>query len=373
MKRVIRKREERTGIKMRILFLSAANSAHTVRWVNSLADRGHEVILVSQKDHRVEMDWISTKVKTIYLPVKGKKGYYFNAGFLKVIYMLEHVDVVNAHYASGYGTLARIARLPDVLLSVWGSDVYEFPYESRTKEKILKKNLNYAALIASTSYCMARQTEKIIGKRDMVITPFGVDTERFRKYAEKKNGSFTIGSVKTLSPKYGIDMIIKAFYLFSDQLDDTEHVQLVIFGEGSQRNELVHLCKTLGIMEKVHFEGYIPNTQVPDALNEMDIICFGSKQESFGVAAVEAMSCSIPVIATKVAGYKEVVEEGKTGYLVSYGDTETMAAYMLKLYRDKQLRDEIGRNGRNRVEKLYDWNQCVDTMINSYIKMKSKF
>lgn len=354
---------------MRILFLSAANSAHTVRWVNSLAERGHEVILISQKDHRAEMDWISTKVKTIYLPVKGKKGYYLNAGFLKAIYMLEHIDVVNAHYASGYGTLARIARLPNILLSVWGSDVYEFPYESKTKERILKKNLNYAALIASTSYCMAKQTEKIIGNREMVITPFGVDIEKFRKFPEKKNRSFIIGSVKTLTTKYGIDMIIKAFYLFLEQLDDIEHIHLVIFGEGSQKNELMDLCKTLGIMEKVHFEGYIPNTQVPDALNKMDIVCFGSKQESFGVAAVEAMSCSIPVIATKAAGYKEVVEDGKSGYLVSYGDTETMAAYMLKLYHDKELRDEIGYNGRKRVEKFYDWNQCVEIMIDSYMKI----
>lgn len=127
---------------MKILFLSAANSVHTVRWVNALAERGQEVILVSKIDHHEEREnSISSNVKVVYLPVKGMRGYYLNAVVLKRLYKKERFDVINVHYASGYGTLARIARLPHILLSVWGSDVYDFPYESRIKEYILKKNL----------------------------------------------------------------------------------------------------------------------------------------------------------------------------------------------------------------------------------------
>lgn len=356
---------------MRILFLSAANSIHTVRWVNALSERGHEVVLVSLKEHKVEMDWISSKVKIIYLPVKGKKGYYLNAIFLKTLYLTERVDVVNAHYASGYGTLARMARLPDVLLSVWGSDVYDFPYESRLKEIILKKNLKYAARIASTSRCMAEQTRKFIRDQEIIVTPFGVDIEQFGMFPERNEEYFIVGTVKTLAYKYGIDMIIRAFRLFLEQLDQTEHIHMVIFGEGEQKSELIELCKLLGISEKVHFKGYISNEKVPEAFGRMDIVCFGSRleSESFGVAAVEAMACGRPVIATKVAGFKEVMEEGKTGYLVPIEDYETMAVYMLKLYRDQELRNELGVNGRKRVERLYDWNQCVDTMINLYMSM----
>lgn len=360
---------------MRILFLSAANSIHTVRWVNALSERGHEVVLVSLKDHRTGMDWISTKVKIIYLPVKGKKGYYLNAVFLKAIYLQEHVDVVNAHYASGYGTLVRIARLPDVLLSVWGSDVYDFPYESKTKEKILKKNLKYARQIASTSRCMAEQTKKIVKGKEIIVTPFGVDIEQFSMPPVRNKDSFIVGTVKTLSYKYGIDMLIRAFRLFLDQLDQTGHIQMVIFGEGEQKEELIGLCKLLGISEKVHFEGSISNKKVPEAFRGMDIVCFGSRleSESFGVAAVEAMACGCPVIATKVAGFKEVMEEGKTGYLVPAEDYETMAVYMLKLYRDQNLRNELGANGRKRVERFYDWDRCVDTMLKSYMDLvKSK-
>ncbi|WP_285824230.1 glycosyltransferase [Schaedlerella arabinosiphila] len=359
---------------MRILFLSAANSIHTVRWVNALSERGHEVVLVSLKNHIAKINTISANVRQVYLPVKGKKGYYLNAIFLKVLYIREQIDVVNAHYASGYGTLARLARLPNVLLSVWGSDVYDFPRESKMKEKILKKNLKYAVQIASTSYCMAEQTRKIVRDKKIVVTPFGVDIEQFRIHPKRNKDYFIVGTVKTLSYKYGIDMIIKAFRLFLDQLDKTDHIHMVIYGEGEQKDELIELCKLLGISDKVHFKGYIANMNVPEAFRTMDIVCFGSRMESesFGVAAVEAMACGCPVIATKVAGFKEVMEEGRTGYLVSAEDYEMMAVYMLKLYRDKELRDEIGLNGRKRVERFYDWNQCVDMMIDLYMSMKRK-
>lgn len=356
---------------MRILFLSAANSIHTVRWVNAISERGHEVVLVSLKDHTSTTDFISPKVKVVYLPVRGKKGYYLNAFFLKMLYYSEHIDVVNVHFASGYGTLGRIARLPDVLLSVWGSDVYDFPYKSKRNEKIVKKNLKYASLIASTSRCMAEQTKKIGGKREVIVTPFGVDIEQFKRLYIKSKDTFIVGTVKTLSYKYGIDTLIRAFHLFLEQLDDTSHIHMVIYGEGKQKDELTELCKTLGISNKVHFKGYISNTKVPEAFNEMDIACFGSRweSESFGVAAVEAMACGLPVVATKVAGFREVMENGETGYLVEIDDTETMAVYMLKLYRDKELRDRLGQNGRKRVERLYDWNQCVDIMIKVYKNM----
>lgn len=357
--------------KLRILFLSAANSVHTVRWVNALAERRYQVVLISQKDHMDKKHLISPKVKILYLPIKGKKGYYFNAIFLNKIYKKIHFDVVNVHYASGYGTLARMAKLPNVLLSIWGSDVYDFPYESKIKEKILKKNLAYASLLASTSYCMSRQVRKIIGEKEIIITPFGVDIEKFKKSDKKDKELFVVGTVKTLLPKYGIDLIITSFYLFIKKLENKIPVQLVIYGEGSQKEELVSLCKSLGILNRVSFKGYIPNQEVPKVLNEMDIVCFGSRldSESFGVAAVEAMACELPIVATKVDGFQEVIEDGVTGYLVTVDDAEEMAESILRLYHDEKLRSEMGHKGRQRVEALYDWEKCVSIMIEIYKSM----
>ena len=122
---------------MKVLFISAADSIHTVRWVNSLAERKQDVILVSLPNHRMETNKIREDVKVFYLPVSGTKGYYLNAIALKKIYHRYHPDVVNVHYASGYCTLVRIARIPNVLLSVWGSDVYNFHFQFALVWKII--------------------------------------------------------------------------------------------------------------------------------------------------------------------------------------------------------------------------------------------
>lgn len=352
---------------MKVLFLSAACSIHTIRWVNAISTCGHEVVLVSQKDHRAVKGLISDKVRIVYLPVTGMKGYYLNALALRKVWKAEKFDVINVHYASGYGTLARIARLPHILLSVWGSDVYDFPYESRLKMQIIQKNLRYAKRIASTSHVMEKQVKRLIGTCEIAVTPFGVDTELFKKSPRNPNEIFTVGIVKTLSSKYGIDMVIKAFAIFLKQLPGAnQNVRLIIYGKGEDKTALKNLCIREQVEDKVVFQGYIPNQEVPKALNEMDVCCFGSRLESFGVAAVEAMSCEVPVIVTDVDGFQEVVEHGKTGYIVPRDCPEAMAEYLLKLYQSEDLRRSMGENGRKRVMELYDWERNVETMLKLY-------
>lgn len=355
---------------MKVLFLSAANSIHTVRWVNALSERGHKITLVSQKNHQADADSIHSDVDIRYLPVSGTKGYYLNARALNRIYKQGNFDVINVHYASGYGTLARVARLPRILLSVWGSDVYDFPYESSVKEKILRKNLKYAAMLASTSKAMAKQTQKFLNEnKEIKITPFGVDIKKFSPDKRKKeNDKFVFGIIKTLSPKYGIDTVIKAFAQFYNEISDQEKgkVCLQIYGKGELLEELKKLTRTLKIEEHVIFKGYIPNDKVPRALNDMDVFLLGSRFESFGVAAVEAMACGIPIVATDADGFKEVIKGQETGFIVPKNAPEKMAPYLKILYDDDELRKRMGAAGRKRVETLYNWDKNVETMIEAY-------
>nr|WP_296480597.1 glycosyltransferase [uncultured Acetatifactor sp.] len=364
---------------MRILFLSAANSIHTIRWVNALVERGHEVMLVSKADHKVKGQLIDRQVKITYLPVNGMKGYYLNALFLRKLYRDGCFNVVNAHYASGYGTLARIAGLPNVLLSVWGSDVYDFPYENCLKKRILEKNLDYAGGIASTSRGMAEQTKKFLKRKKSIwITPFGVDLHKFTPVygGTEERKEFVFGTVKTLAPKYGIGTVIRAFGIFLQGLSEIErqNVRLEIYGDGELRQELMALAEELQLSDKVFFGGWIPNDQVPKVLQGMDVFVIGSEKESesFGVAAVEAMACVLPVVATSVTGFREVVEDGKTGFLVAVGDTEGMARKMLELYGDKSLRETMGKRGRKRMEALYGWDECVEIMEGVYEEMSGE-
>lgn len=362
---------------MKIMFLANAKSIHTVRWVNALAERGCEVHLVFNENHSPSNEnKINESVKLYKLNFSGTKGYYLNTFQLYNIYKKIQPNVVNAHYASGYGTLARFARLKPLILSVWGSDVYDFPYQGRYKMQLVKRNLLYANKITSTSYCMAEQVMRLIGKgflESIEVTPFGVDLVKFSpKNTYRENENIYIGNIKTLTPQYGINDLIMAIKVLINKLEDenlkdiADRIRLHIYGEGYQKQELINVTKQNNLENVVEFKGRIPNDEVPCALEQLDIFCCTSIEESFGVAVVEAMAMQLPIVATDADGFKEIVDNGETGIIVPKCRPDEIAEAMKILLLNKELRSIMGRNGRKKVELYYDWSTNVDTMIKIY-------
>jgi glycosyltransferase involved in cell wall biosynthesis len=369
---------------MKVLFISDAKSIHTVRWVNALAGRGHEVHLVSCCNHAPsETATIVKDVSIHLLRFPSPYGYFLNEYALRKLYKVIKPDIVNVHYASGYGTLARNAKIAPYILSVWGSDVYDFPYESRFKMFTIKKNLCAAQVLASTSHVMAEQTRRLLGNSDIeiAVTPFGVDTELFAPKIEeesnaeiKQNKRIKVGTVKTLEPKYGIDDSLRAFKRALDEWrrtgkgDFADRLHYEIYGTGSQKNHLMQLTKELDIDDKVYFGGYIQNTKLPDIIRTFDFfICTSnSDSESFGVAAVEAMSCGIPCITSDADGFREVMKNNKTGYVVERGNIEAISQAILTLVCEDETRKSFGKNARLHVLENYDWNASVKIMESLY-------
>ena len=268
---------------MRIMLLSSANSSHTVKWANILSRRGHEILLVSLPNHPAKEGALLPEVQVNYLEHADTLGYFRNTKQLKEIADRYKPDVINVHYASGYGTLSMLAKLHPVLLSVWGSDVYSFPYRSPLHSILLEKNISAADAVASTSAVMAKQTAGFIkGKKRIFLTPFGVDTTVFSPRPHKKINCFIVGAVKRLEPECGIERLLKAFKLFRDIVHDEDparDVRLVIYGHGSDHITLLGLAKMLGISTDTLFYGEIENSRVPLALSQMDIVCLPSLRE----------------------------------------------------------------------------------------------
>jgi len=360
---------------MKIFLLANAASIHTVRWVNTLVEREHEVHLVFNFDHNPKDNQISSKVIQHRLKYSGTKAYFINAFGLKQLLKKIKPDIVNAHYASGYGTLARLAKVSPLILSVWGSDVYDFPYQSKLKMNIIKKNLLYATKIAATSYCMANQVNRLLDpiKVDIGVTPFGVDTEIFsprEKYKSKEK--IYIGIIKALEPNYRITDLIKAVNIVKGNLeknglaDISNSIGVSIYGDGIQKDEIVSLIDQLKLNDTVELKGTIPNSEIPMALEKMNIFCVASDSESFGVAAVEAMAMELPVVATDADGFKEVVEDGVTGIIVERKNEQALANALTKLVLDPVLCELMGKAGRKRVLKMYDWKDNVGVMEGLY-------
>ena len=351
---------------MKIAYLAARNSIHTVRWVNELAARSHEVHLISMHHGG---DMLHPKVNVYYLPIGSPLGYFLNVSSLRYLLGKIQPDLLHAHYASGYGTLGRLCAFHPFILSVWGSDVYIFPFQTLVNKWLVKKNLLSADWVCSTSKAMAEQTRWLCPSiKRLSITPFGIDTEVFSpREALSDPNIITVGTIKNLAPQYGIDILIRAFSLVQDRLRKydpvtAEKLRLLIVGDGPQRLELEVLTRKHGINNITTFVGKVPHFEVPKYLNRIDIFVAVSRSESFGVSVLEASACGLPVVVSNAGGLPEVVNHEITGYVVEKENVEDTAAAIMRLVGNPLLRKQMGDAGWQHVTTHYKWADSVSIM-----------
>lgn len=362
---------------MKICYLSDANSIHTRKWCDFFKKKGYDIYVISL--NKGEIDGVKVFNLNYDLDeVKGnsslKKLKYINS-FSRVKEIIKEIkpDILHAHYATSYGLLGALCKFHPYILSVWGSDVFDFPNEGKIKKQMLKYNLSKADKILSTSKVMAIETNKYIDK-DIEVTPFGVDLNRFvpfnNKYEDKDE--IVIGSIKTLEAKYGMEYLLRGFAEVQHKYLDKK-LKLEIAGKGSQKEFLETLAKELGVEEKVKFLGFLNGDEVIEAFNRFDIAVFPSTldSESFGVAAVEAQACGTPVIVSNVGGLPEATKPDTSSLLVRKKNSGDIAEALEKLILDKDLRITMGKNGRKFVEdnfNIEDNFNKVDEIYLSYIK-----
>lgn len=356
---------------MRILLISPASSIHTIRWTNALINHVDELCLASIHEPLEKLD---TRIKFIKLKYPAPLGYFLNYKKLRNIIKEFKPDLINTHYLSGYGTLSALAiskiKTP-YLLSMWGSDIYDFPEKSIFHKRLIKWVCKKASKLASTSIAMKTEFNSKYPDINLpiVITPFGVDTDLFSPIENRREeDAFEIGIAKVLKEKYGIEYLIKAFNIFQKE-KKYSNSRLHIIGDGELEKELKALAFN---NPKIKFHGRIQNSNLPEYLNKWDVYVIPSIIESFGVSAVEASSCALPVIVSNVGGLPEVIVDKVTGIVVEKCDPYAIAEGLKVLYNDKQLRLSMGQQGRKRVLEHYSWNDNVLTMLEVYNEMISK-
>ena len=352
----------------KIILLSNASSVHTIRWANSLSNT-FELILISQHEPISEL---KPNIKFYKLRHTGNLGYFANIRFFRAIVAMEKPALIHAHYASGYGTLAAFSGHP-FILSVWGSDVYDFPEKNIFNKFLLKYNLSKAQHIFSTSHCMLKRTS-VFTKKAIAVLPFGVDTKKITPTPTQKsiNGkkNITIGTIKVLSPKYGIEYLIEGFHRAKLQHKQL-NLKLNIIGDGPSRHDLERKVSNLGLDDSVSFKGWIDNNDICDELNKIDIFVVPSilDSESFGVAAVEACAAGVPTIVSDVGGLPEVVINNTTGYVVPKADAQAIAERIEFLIANPGEYSAISSRAREHVLSKYNWADNVEEMVKHYFRI----
>ena len=344
---------------MKICFLAPANSAHTKKWCRYFVSQGHSVDVVSFVDDQipdVSVHFIDTGAAA-----GGSDGeklkYLLKASAVRKIVKSIRPDIVNAHYATSYGTVAALAGLKNYILSIWGSDIYEFPRKSLLHRALLKFSLAKAKYLFSTSRAMAEEAAKYT-KKPFEITPFGVDMDLFSPgKRNSEHSDFVIGTVKSLAPAYGIDVLLKAAALVKE-----EHPQIPlkvrIAGNGPCQEEFHALASQLGIEDITQWLGFIPQEQAAAEWANMDVAVICSNSESFGVSAVEAQSCGCPVVISDIPGLMEATIPEQSSIVIPRGNARAVANALVALYNDQSLRKQMGIAGRAYVAQNYELMGC---------------
>lgn len=204
------------------------------------------------------------------------------------------------------------------------------------------------------------------------VIPCGVDLERFRprpKAAARAELGLTtrraLVFVGRPDPIKGIDILLRAVA----RLDEREEITTLIVGGTSARDklmsELKRLARELGIAQQVRFVGAVPQERLPLYYSAADLCVVPSYYESFGFAAVEALACGTPVVASRVGGLPTTVRDGETGYLVPWRCPEPFAERLELLLENDALREQFAQAARPSVER-FSWPAVAAEMLDLY-------
>jgi glycosyltransferase involved in cell wall biosynthesis len=358
-----------------ILLLADINSSHTRKWAEELVANGYRIGIFSIS--KPLLNWYSPYgIEVLRTSESFDTGHSFFSK-LKYVSLLSELktackkfdpDLMHAHYATSYGLLAALSGFKPYLISVWGSDVFDFPKRSFLHKQILKYNLKRSDCVISSSKIMAEEVRKYFSGQIEVI-PFGIDLSVFKRNSHH-NEKLTIGIIKSMEDYYGIDDLIRAFKIVIESRADSP-LKLLLIGGGTQIEKYKKLVSDLGLISHVEFRGKIAQELVPAAHNEIDIFVNPSVHESFGVSVLEASATENPVIVTNVGGLNEVVVNNSTGFIVQQGNVNELVKAISYFVDNKEQIDIFGKKGRLFVSDNYDLKKVstkITDLYSSFLK-----
>ncbi|MDO8601159.1 MAG: glycosyltransferase family 4 protein [bacterium] len=228
-------------------------------------------------------------------------------------------------------------------------------------KKIVYRN---AKVCIAASSAIKKYFEEI-GCSNIEVIPNGVDLKRFNNLKRRPGDGFIVMTVARLEKVKGIDYLIRAFA--RPGLLGRPGLKLFVIGDGSERKNLENLTKELGLGESVKFVGQILPEGIPEYLAMADCFVLPSLKEGFGIAILEAMAASVPVVATRVGGILDIIKDGETGILVEPKDPESIAQAIYKIYSQPDFARHCVNNAMAGLAR-YDWGNIADEVYKIYQK-----
>lgn len=314
----------------------------------ALAEKGHEIHFISyQQPVRLNVflpNIYFHEVSVPKYPLFDFPPYETALASALVNVVLNHgLDVLHVHYAIPHASSAYFARQ---MLRKMGKDIPFITTLHGTDITLVGKDATYTHVVAfsiNESNAITAVSENLrqetlrsfqIEKDIQVIYNF-VDAKRFYKSNKEHfkkmlapHGERILAHVSNFRKVKRVEDVVKVFQKVHEQIPS----KLLMIGDGPERQQIEELCRKMGICNDIRFLG--KQEQMEEILNITDLFVLPSQYESFGLAALEAMACGVPVISSNAGGLPEINAHGKTGYLSNVGDVEDMAINAIKILKD---------------------------------------
>jgi glycosyltransferase involved in cell wall biosynthesis len=198
-----------------------------------------------------------------------------------------------------------------------------------------------------------------------VIFPWGVDLKQFRPkpLPVKRRRSTVLFCNRSWEPRYGVDVLAKAFVRIAQQRVD---VSLILLNGGSQAQPIRQILMSGGVIERVHFGGQVAQADLPRWIHMADIYISPSHVDGSSVSLMEALACGLPALVSDIPANKEWVSEGINGWLFPDGDAEALAEKITAAITQRNKFVQIGRAARKRAEERADWKKNFDVLLKVY-------
>ncbi len=341
-----------------------------------LQNRGHDVTILTGNHRNGHQNFGLNSVKVIRIgrgilfPI-NKSFYSLPVSFnlplqIKEILLGNDWDIVHVH-----GTLSPSLPLFTLLQSPYVNFMTFHPTHGYSIGfELFKPILNRAFENIDGKIAVSKSALRSIKRHfngKFRIIPNGVDTRRFGPHvAPMKNLKIAnekiVLFVGRIEPRKGLSTLIKAFELVVKKIPEAK---LVIVGDTPLKR--VYEYRTRKLTDRVVFLGKVPAKMIPSVYRSADVfVAPASGKESFGIVLIEAMASKIPVIASDIEGYREVVIDGHNGLLFPVNDYQHLAETIERVLKDRDLASKLEENGRNYVEGKFSWDVITDQIENFY-------
>lgn len=288
------------------------------------------------------------------------------------------LDILHVHYAVPHATAALLAKniakseripFPNVITTLHGTDITLLARDKNVMPAI-KYSIETSCGVTAVSASLKKDTTKVLKSRKNIeiihnfYTPKKprVSVQSIRKSLGLKNSDFVIIHLSNLRKVKRIPDLLQIM----SKLKNIKNIKMLILA-GGNFSPYESLANKLGVRKNIVIKRNV--LDIENYINAADMGIYTSEEESFGMGILETMSYGKPVLATDVGGVKEVMQNGKTGFLFPVGKTERFADKIKQIYGKPELLKRMGESARERVQKNFSANKVVGKYLEYYKKI----